>query len=233
MRINNVSVSFGEKTVLKNVDWLITDGTKAGLVGDNGAGKTTLLRILAGEAEPDEGSVEYGRGAKIGYLPQDLVELGGGSVMDFLSENAGLSSLKVMLTGALERVSSLPEGSAELKTALALHEELERDFESKGGYSFEPTAKKVLRGLGFLPGDEDRGCGEFSGGWRMRIALAAILLRAPDVMLLDEPTNHLDTESMEWLEGWLRDYGGIMIFVSHDRRFLDHMATEIADLARG
>jgi len=218
---------------LKKIDWLIPDGTRAGLVGDNGAGKTTLLRILSGLSASDDGTVEIPRGARIGYLPQDLVELGDGGVMEFLSENAGLTSLKSRLAEAIERVSRLPEGSAELKSALASHEELEREFAALGGYSFEPTAKKVLRGLGFRPGDESRGCLEFSGGWRMRIALAAILLRSPEILLLDEPTNHLDTESMEWLEGWLRDYDGIMIFVSHDRRFLGHMATEIADLARG
>ena len=218
---------------MKNIDWLVTDGARAGLVGDNGAGKTTLLRVLARAAEPDEGSVAYERGARIGYLPQDLVELGDGTVMEFLSERAGISSLKSRLAETAERVSGLSAGSDGLKSALASHEELEREFDARGGYAFEPTAKKVLRGLGFLPGDEDRACGEFSGGWRMRIALASILLRVPDVLLLDEPTNHLDTESMEWLEGWLRDYRGIMIFVSHDRRFLCHMATEIADLSRG
>jgi ATP-binding cassette subfamily F protein 3 len=219
--------------VLKNIDWLVTEGTRAGLVGDNGAGKTTLLRILAGAAMPDEGSVEYGRNARIGYLPQDLVELGDRSVMEFLLNNAGLTSLKIELSLAEEKISRLPDGSGELHSALVLHEGLERKFSALGGYVFESTAKKVLRGLGFLPGDSERMCGEFSGGWRMRIALASILLRSPDILLLDEPTNHLDTESMEWLEGWLRDYRGIMIFVSHDRLFLNHIATEIADLVRG
>jgi ATP-binding cassette subfamily F protein 3 len=219
--------------VLKNIDWLVTEGTKAGLVGDNGAGKTTLLRILAGTAEPDAGSVELNRGASVGYLPQDLVEMGDGTVMEFLAKSSGISELKKRLAQAEDRISGLHEGSAELVPALAAHEGIERHFAANGGYEFEPSAKKVLRGLGFLPGDGDRACGEFSGGWRMRIALSAILLRAPDILLLDEPTNHLDTESMEWLEGWLRDYRGIMVFVSHDRRFLDHCATEIADLSRG
>jgi ATP-binding cassette subfamily F protein 3 len=110
---------------------------------------------------------------------------------------------------------------------------MEREFANRGGYGFEAAAKKILRGLGFLPGDSERPCGEFSGGWRMRIALCAILLRAPDILLLDEPTNHLDTESMEWLENWLRDYRGIILFVSHDRRFLGRVARETADLERG
>jgi ATP-binding cassette subfamily F protein 3 len=231
--IKNLSIAFGEKIILKDTDWLIPDQAKIGLVGDNGVGKTTLLRALAGEIEPDNGAVEYGRGSKIGYLPQDLVELGDSLVIEFLRERAGLSTLAGGIAETLRAISDLEEGSKELERALAEHEELERDFSHLGGYEFDTTAKKVLRGLGFQPGDEARECGEFSGGWRMRIALAAILMRKPDVMLLDEPTNHLDTESMEWLEGWLRGHKGVMIFVSHDRRFLDHMASEIADLARG
>ena len=211
----------------------MTDGTRTALVGDNGAGKTTLLRILAGKMEPDEGTVEYVGSATIGYLPQDLAELGDGTVMEFLSADSGIAELQKRLDETEERVSRAAEGSAELKSGLASHEALEREFSRRGGYGFEAMAKKILRGLGFLPGDSERPCGEFSGGWRMRIALSAILLRAPDVLLLDEPTNHLDTESMEWLENRLRDYRGIILFVSHDRRFLGRIAREIADLERG
>ena len=118
---------------MKNIDWLIPTGTRAGLVGDNGAGKTTLLRILAGFSAPDDGTVEIPRTSRIGYLPQDLVELGDGSVMEFLSENAGLTSLKSYLAEVINRVSNLPEDSAELKSALASHDELEREFEARGG----------------------------------------------------------------------------------------------------
>jgi ATP-binding cassette subfamily F protein 3 len=202
-------------------------------VGDNGAGKTTLLRILAGKMAPDDGTVEYVGSATIGYLPQDLAELGDGTVMEFLSADSGIAELSARIEETEERVSRAAEGSSELRSALAAHEELEHEFSHRGGYGFEAMAKKILRGLGFLPGDSERPCGEFSGGWRMRIALAAILLRAPDILLLDEPTNHLDTESMEWLENWLRDYSGIILFVSHDRRFLERIAGEIADLDRG
>jgi ATP-binding cassette subfamily F protein 3 len=211
----------------------VTDGTRAALVGDNGAGKTTLLRVLAGKMEPDGGTVEYVGSATIGYLPQDLAELGDGSVMEFLSEDSGIAGMRTRLEETEERISRAAENSAELKSALAAHEDMEHEFSHRGGYGFEAMVKKILRGLGFVPKDAERPCGEFSGGWRMRIALAAILLRAPDVLLLDEPTNHLDTESMEWLENWLRDYRGIILFVSHDRRFLGRIAGEIADLERG
>jgi ATP-binding cassette subfamily F protein 3 len=153
--------------------------------------------------------------------------------MDFLRESAGLSVLGERLAEAEALISESREGSSDLRRRLAEHEEIEREFSHRGGYEFEPTAAKVLRGLGFEPGDSERTCDEFSGGWRMRLALAAVLLKRPDVLLLDEPTNHLDSESMEWLEGWLRDHRGVMIFVSHDRRFLGKMAAEIAEIARG
>ncbi|MDR0647875.1 MAG: ABC-F family ATP-binding cassette domain-containing protein [Synergistaceae bacterium] len=215
------------------MSWQINEQGRIALAGDNGAGKTTLLRIISGEVSPDDGRVTISPDTKIGYLPQDLVELGDGTVMRFLRSRAGLLELEEELDVARGRISECPEGSRDLPALLARHETLERDFAHRGGYEFEATAKKVLRGLGFAPHDADRHCGEFSGGWRMRVALAGVLLQKPDVLLLDEPTNHLDTESMEWLEGWLRDHRGVLIFVSHDRRFADKMATEVALLARG
>jgi ATP-binding cassette subfamily F protein 3 len=218
---------------LDNVSWRINERGRIALSGDNGAGKTTLLRMIAGEAEPDDGKIVIAPNVRIGYLPQDLVELGDGDVIHFLRKRAGLLELQEELDAASHRISECAEGSGELAGLLARHETLERDFTHRGGYEFEAAAKKVLKGLGFAPGDAERGCGEFSGGWRMRIALAGVLLHNPDVLLLDEPTNHLDTESMEWLEGWLRDHRGVLIFVSHDRRFADKMATEVAELARG
>ncbi|MDR1481295.1 MAG: ABC-F family ATP-binding cassette domain-containing protein [Synergistaceae bacterium] len=230
--MKKLSLAFGERIILKNVNWLIGERARVGLVGENGAGKTTLLRIIAGELTPDEGSAETGV-ASIGYLPQDLARLGSGRVMDFLKDSAGLSRLSERLSEAERLISESGERSLELGRYLLDHENIEREFLHLGGYEFEPTARKVLRGLGFESGAGERLCGEFSGGWRMRLALAALLLRNPDILLLDEPTNHLDSESMEWLEGWLRDHRGIMIFVSHDRRFLDKMATEIAEIARG
>lgn len=236
IQIKKLSLAFGERVVLDNIDWLIAERARIGLVGDNGAGKTTLLRVLAGEAEPDSGSVDFaGRisRADVGYLPQDLVELGDGSVMEYLKKRAGLSDLEASLADAEREVACGPPGSRELARALARHEELQRAFEHRGGFEFDASARKVLRGLGFSPEDAGRLCGEFSGGWRMRIALSAILLARPEVLLLDEPTNHLDTESMEWLEGWLRDHRGAIIFVSHDRRFLGKMAAQIAELSKG
>ena len=202
-------------------------------MGDNGAGKTTFLRILSGEMDPDSGSVEYVGGISVGYLPQDLVEIGNEKVLDFLREKTGFSVMMQRLKELEHLISESEQDSRELAKYLSEHERLEQTFSVRGGYEFDAVTQKVLRGLGFAHRDGTRRCGEFSGGWKMRLALAAVLLQRPDVLLLDEPTNHLDTESMEWLEGWLRDHRGVMIFVSHDRRFIGRMATEIAELSSG
>lgn len=233
--VKNLCVNFGTQSVLRGVDWFIAPKSRIGLVGVNGAGKTTLLRVLAGLEDYDEGSVSYtGKPPRIGYLPQDLVEIDSCSLIDFLYRHAGLEELKQKLHAAEQQLSSLGEDSPLLKSSLAAYEQLQREFDARGGYGFETEAVRVLKGLGFRPKrDMPRNTAEFSGGWKMRVALAALLLSAPDLLLLDEPTNHLDTESMEWLEGWLRDFRGTMIAVSHDRRFLENMTSSVAELSFG
>ncbi len=155
-------------------------------------------------------------------------------LLDYLKRRAGLEDLAVRLSETEHIMASLDENSQELRSMLAVHERLQREFEAKGGFGFDVEAKQVLKGLGFRP-EEDAGrmTSEFSGGWKMRVALAALLLSRPDILLLDEPTNHLDTESMEWLENWLKDFRGTIIAVSHDRRFLDKMVTSVAELVGG
>ena len=190
--------------------------------------------MLAGEAEPDGGTISMPKDHTVGYLPQDLVEIDNVPLLDYLKRRAGLEKLSAELTETERKLSSLDENSPMLKSLLSLHERLQRNFEAKGGFGFDIEAKQVLKGLGFRPErDSLRLTSEFSGGWKMRIALAALLLSRPDILLLDEPTNHLDTESMEWLESWLRDYRGTIIAVSHDRRFLDNMVTSVAELTGG
>lgn len=233
--IKGLRLSFGKQSVLNGVDWFVAPKSRIGLVGDNGAGKTTLLRILAGLQDYDDGSVVLpGINTRVGYLPQDLVEIDDVSILSFLYINAGLDEAKNKLVAAEAVISELDENSQELKNMLSAYEKLQRDFEVRGGYNFETEAIKVLKGLGFRPErDLHRRTSEFSGGWKMRIALAALLLSEPDLLLLDEPTNHLDTESMEWLEGWLRNFRGTMIAVSHDKRFLENMVTSVAELSFG
>ena len=193
-----------------------------------------MLRMLAGEAEPDGGTISMPKDHTVGYLPQDLVEIDNVPLLDYLKRRAGLEKLSAELAETERKLSSLDENSPMLKSLLSLHERLQRNFEAKGGFGFDIEAKQVLKGLGFRPErDSLRLTSEFSGGWKMRIALAALLLSRPDILLLDEPTNHLDTESMEWLESWLRDYRGTIIAVSHDRRFLDNMVTSVAELTGG
>ena len=233
IEIKDLKVNFGEQTVLSGINWFITPKSRIGLVGENGAGKTTLLRVLAGESDYD-GSINMPKGHSVGYLPQDLIEVKDMPLLGYLKEHAGLTEISAELADCEHRMSGLSEDAPELKQLLSEHERLQREFEAKGGFSFEIEAKQVMRGLGFAPeADAQRMTSEFSGGWKMRIALAALLLSHSDILLLDEPTNHLDTESMEWLESWLRDYRGTIIAVSHDRRFLDNMVTTVAELADG
>ena len=231
--VKSLRLAFGEKVVFGGIEWLIADRDRVGLLGDNGAGKTTLLRILTGETEPDSGAVECSKNLTVGCLPQDLVELEDAPVLDYLKRRAGIAEVEERLKEAEQALAETSAGSKALPSLLAGHAALERRFESLGGFGFESAARRVLRGLGFEAGDGERSCAEFSGGWKMRVALAALLLIRPDVLLLDEPTNHLDTESMEWLEDWLRGYEGAVVVVSHDRRFLENVTEKIAELARG
>ena len=234
LEIKGLKVRFGEQVVLDGVDWFVTPKSRVGLVGDNGAGKTTLLRVIAGAEEYDDGSISMPNGHYVGYLPQDLIEIDDLPLMAYLKRRAGLEKLSLALAEAEHRMAGLDEDSPELRRLLSEHERLQREFEAQGGFGFDVEARQVLKGLGFRPErDDKRLTSEFSGGWKMRIALAALLLSRPDVLLLDEPTNHLDTESMEWLESWLRDFRGTIIAVSHDRRFLDKMVTSVAELANG
>lgn len=174
------------------------------------------------------------KGNAVGFLPQDLVEIDDMPLVDYLRRRAGLEKLAAELASAEQRMSGTDRESPGLRQLLAEHERLQREFDAKGGFAFEVEARQVLKGLGFHPEkDSSRLTSEFSGGWKMRVALAALLLSRPDVLLLDEPTNHLDTESMEWLENWLQNYRGTIIAVSHDRRFLDKIVTSVAELANG
>ena len=232
INIKNLRLAFGEKVIFKDLSLQITDNARIGIVGANGAGKTTLLRVLTGKIEPDDGIIERSKNLTVGYLPQDLIELEPVPLMQYLKDNAGLSRIEQKLRDVEERLSRSVENE-DHEELLQEHSRLERRFENSGGFAFESMAMKVLHGLGFVRGDEVKNCRDFSGGWKMRITMAALLLSAPDVLLLDEPTNHLDTESMEWLEGWLRTHRGAVVAVSHDQRFLENIAENIADLEHG
>ena len=233
IQISNLKLQLGERALFNDLSWTILPGARMGLVGSNGAGKTTLLRIIMGETIPDSAPPTLPKGLSLGYLPQDLVELPNREVLAFLRESTGLSAVEERLESSTARLGLLSPNSLDHSAELRRHDLIVKEFEALEGYSFEALAGKILSGLGFSPSDLRKDTSTFSGGWKMRLHLAALLLRKPDVLLLDEPTNHLDTESMEWLEGWLSAFRGIIVAVSHDRRFLDKICTSIAELSLG
>lgn len=229
---NNINLSFADRMIFNNILWTVAEKSRIGLVGDNGTGKTTLLRVIMGQVELDSGSVEIaGRKNKtIGYLPQDLTEIDDVPLIDYLKIRSGIAALEERIR-RYEREMSPGHGDAGMNSSIRAYEDALDEFSAKGGYSFESRARQVLNGMGFRQSDASRSCSEFSGGWKMRILLSAILVSNPDVMLLDEPTNHLDTESMEWLESYLKDYQGTIIAVAHDRVFLDKITTQTAEIS--
>jgi ATP-binding cassette subfamily F protein 3 len=228
--LDSIAKGYGGQALLRDCSWRVVRGERIGLVGPNGAGKTTLCRILAGVEEPDEGRVHLDSGVTVGYLPQ---EVAGGMARTVLGEAlSGYDQLWELET-ELERLAEAmarPDADSALTDRYG---ELQHRFEALGGYRLEAEAKMILGGLGFASDTVHRGLGEFSGGWRMRAALARLLLLRPDLLLLDEPTNHLDLESLGWLENFLTSYDGTVVIVSHDRYFLNRMVTSIADLNSG
>lgn len=236
--LKNISLSFAHKVIFDDMSWTIHEKSRIGLVGDNGTGKTTLLRAILGQQELDSGTIDIaGRKNKsLAYLPQDLIELEPVPLMSYLKKRTGIAQMEEAIQEQERDIAALPSDQKDHDTyqrLLKTYEEAVSLYQSRDGYAFEAKAAQVLRGLGFREDDFLRSCAEFSGGWKMRILIAVILLSQPDIMLLDEPTNHLDTESMEWLESYLKDYPGTLITIAHDRFFLDKMVDQIVELAGG
>jgi ATP-binding cassette subfamily F protein 3 len=229
--LENIRITFPEKVLFENLSWRIPKGSRIGLVGDNGSGKTTLFRVIMALVLPDKGNITLPKNQQIGYLPQDIVELNCDTeLILYLKEKSGIAKLEHSLRICEEHLTSFSPESSKYQAILNRYEKISNLFEHQGGYTFSIQAHKVLKGLGFREKDFTRRCTEFSGGWKMRIILASILLSSPNLLLLDEPTNHLDSESLEWLESWLQNFSGTIISVSHDRYFLDKLMTQIAEL---
>jgi ATP-binding cassette subfamily F protein 3 len=226
IQLDDISKGFGGQPLFREVTWRIGERERVGLVGPNGAGKTTLCRILAGLDDPDTGQVSRPRGVTVGYLPQEVAGTAAGSV---LAEALGGFEAVWAIEREMEDVARALE-TAPGEALTERYGELQHRFEALGGYHLETQARAILSGLGFRPDELARPLGEFSGGWRMRAALARLLLLAPSLLLLDEPTNHLDLASLAWLEDFLSGYDGTVVVVSHDRYFLNRMVTTIADL---
>jgi ATP-binding cassette subfamily F protein 3 len=228
--LDAVSKGYGGQQLLQDCTWRIGRGERIGLVGPNGAGKTTLCRILAGVEETDAGRVHRDSGVTVGYLPQEVTTGEDRTVLaEALSGFDEVWRLEAELESLASRMAG-PDAGPELTEAYG---EVQHRFEALGGYRLEAEAKIILGGLGFSPEGVHRPLAEYSGGWRMRAALARLLLLRPDLLLLDEPTNHLDLESLQWLENFLAAYEGSVVIVSHDRYFLNRMVTAIAELAGG
>jgi ATP-binding cassette subfamily F protein 3 len=228
--IEGVCKGYGGQSLLSDSSWRIGRGERIGLVGPNGAGKTTLCRILARVEEPDAGRVHWDSGVTVGYLPQ---EVSGSEEMTVLAEALSGFDQVWRLEAELEELAARMAGPDADPALTEAYGEVQHRFEALGGYRLESQAKVILSGLGFKPEELHRSLGVFSGGWRMRAALARLLLLSPDLLLLDEPTNHLDLESLQWLENFLGSYDGSVVLVSHDRYFLNRMVTAIAEISGG
>jgi len=228
--LQNLNKQFGKKIIFRDVSFHLRPGEKVGLVGDNGMGKTTLFKVITGHEPLDGGQVVLRKGARAGWLAQEIATTGESILERVVTGDGHFAAV----SKELERVRLDEEMRRRRPEAWAqCYGELQHEFERLGGYGREARAKSILTGLGFKPGQWEKPLAEFSGGWRMRVELARLLLEEPDVLLLDEPTNHLDLRSVVWLEAFLRSYEGGLLLISHDRRFLNNIVSRIAELDRG
>jgi ATPase subunit of ABC transporter with duplicated ATPase domains len=233
IRLDRISQQHGQQILFIEASAALHRGEKVGLVGPNGAGKSTLFRMVMREEAPDEGQVSIDRGVTVGYFSQDVGELSGMSSVEETMDGAGPVSGVAAELHALEHALADPTRAHEMDALVARFGEVQARFEELGGYGLEARAREILAGLGFSAAMMDGDVGTLSGGWKMRVALARILLMRPDAMLLDEPTNHLDLESIIWLEGFLKAYDGAVWMTSHDRAFLNRVVTRVVEIDGG
>jgi macrolide transport system ATP-binding/permease protein len=226
-----ITKEYGHRPVLSGVSLGLTPGAKIALIGANGAGKSTLLCILAGQETPDEGTVSHSAHDETGFLAQTLPVIAGETIQDVIASSvAGLKQLQVRMRELEHRMAEHRMAESPDEAVLAEYGEIAARFEDRGGYSIEARTDEVLASLGVAYLTQDRPVAELSGGEKARLALAALLLAAPDILLLDEPTNDLDNRALAWLEGYLKAYNGAVLFVTHDRDFIDAVGTAILEL---
>ena len=230
---SNIHKQYGKQLIFVDASFQLNPGEKVGLVGPNGAGKTTLFRMVVGEEAPDEGDISVPRRLTIGYFRQDVEEMGGRSVLDEAIAGSGRVGDLHHELAELHRAMDDPERADEMDRILARFGDVQEEYEHFGGYALEAQAREVLHGLGFEDDRIDGDVGTLSGGWKMRVALARVLLGRPDVLLMDEPTNHLDIESIIWLEQFLKSFPGALLMTSHDREFMNRIVSRIAEIDVG
>jgi len=233
IRIDNISKSNSHRILFIEASAALNRGEKIGLVGPNGAGKTTLFRMITGEDQPDEGQVSVEKGVTIGYFNQNVGEMGGRSAVAEVMDGAGPVSSVAAELRELEAAMCDPDRLDEMDAIIERYGEVQARYEELDGYGLDGRAREVLAGLSFSQEMMDGDVGKLSGGWKMRVALARILLMRPDVMLLDEPSNHLDLESLIWLEAFLKNYDGALLMTSHDREFMNRIVTKIIEIDAG
>ncbi len=233
IRLDNVSKQVGHQILFIEASAALQRGEKIGLVGPNGAGKTTLFRMISGREQPDEGQVSIDRGVSIGYFNQDVGEMSGRSAVAEVMDGAGPVSSVAAELKELETAMADPDRADEMDDIIARYGEVLARFEELDGYALDSRAREALSGLGFSEEMMDKDVGLLSGGWKMRVALARILLMRPDVMLLDEPSNHLDLESLIWLEQFLKGYEGALLMTSHDREFINRIINKVIEIDAG
>jgi len=233
IRLDNISKQNGHQILFIEASAALHRGEKVGLVGPNGSGKTTLFRMLTGQEAPDEGQVAADRGITIGYFSQDVGEMSGRSAVTEVMDGVGPVSEVAAELKELEAAMADPDRADEMEAIIERYGEVQHRFTELDGYALESRAREVLAGLSFSQEMMDGDVGNLSGGWKMRVALARILLMRPDAMLLDEPSNHLDIESLIWLEQFLKGYEGMLIMTSHDREFMNRIVDKIVEIDGG
>src|ERR687898_2059496 len=229
----NVNKQYGKQVLFVDTSFQLNPGEKVGLVGPNGSGKTTLFRMIVGEEAPDEGEVSVPKKLTIGYFKQDVEEMAGRSVLDETIAGSGRVGLLHHELEALQHAMADPARAGDMDKILARFGEVQEEYDHLGGYALEAQAREVLHGLGFEDERIDADVGALSGGWKMRVAMARVLLGRPDVLLMDEPTNHLDIESIIWLEDFLKSLPGALLMTSHDKDFMNRLVTKIAEIDSG
>ena len=233
IRLDNVSKQVGHQILFIEASAALQKGEKIGLVGPNGAGKTTLFRMISGQEPPDEGQVSLDRGITIGYFSQDVGEMSGRSAVAEVMDGAGPVSVVAGELRELEAAMADPDRADDMDEIIVRYGEVQHRFEELDGYALDGRAREALAGLGFSQEMMEGDVGALSGGWKMRVALARILLMRPDVMLLDEPSNHLDLESLIWLEQFLKGYEGALLMTSHDREFINRIINKVVEIDGG